>query len=173
MTELSPLGAINTPKPATLGLSGEALRNHMSKQGRPVMTVDVKITDDEGKEIDAQPGLSLFTGTHYSIMFVPGSEPRGQYVEQTQTEADRLIAYNSFVANSGRYDVSGDQLTLRAYVAKDPNYMAAFPENQATAKVHIAGGDTLHLTYTGEFFISGTMFTLRRVEGAQVPWESD
>ena len=131
------------------------------------------ITDAEGKEIDAQPGLYLFTGTHYSIMFVPGSEPRGQYVEQTQTEADRLIAYNSFVANSGRYDVSGDQLTLRAYVAKDPNYMAAFPENQATAKVHIAGGDTLHLTYTGEFFISGTMFTLRRVEGAPVPWESD
>ena len=51
MTELSPLGAINTPKPATLHLTGEALRSHMSKQGRPVMTVDVKITDDEGKDL--------------------------------------------------------------------------------------------------------------------------
>jgi len=131
------------------------------------------ITSSSGEEIEAQPGLYIFTGTHYSIMFVPGSESRGQYVGESPTEADRLTAYNSFVANSGRYDVTGDQLTLRAYVAKDPNYMAAFPDNQATATVHIAGGDTLHLTYTGEFFISGTMFTLRRVEGTPVPWESD
>lgn len=129
------------------------------------------ITDTSGNETEAQPGLYLFTGTHYSIMFVPDSESRGQYATETPTDADRLSAYNSFVANSGRYHIDGDQLTLRAYVAKDPNYMSAFPENRVTAKVHIAGGDTLHLTYTGEFFISGTMFTLRRVEGAPVPWD--
>ncbi len=131
------------------------------------------ITDASGNETEAQPGLYLFTSTHYSVMFVPGSEPREQYVEGSQTEADRLTAYSSFIANSGRYDVDGDQLTLRAYVAKDPNYMGGFPDDLATATVHIAGGNTLHLTYSGEFFISGTMFTLRRVEGSPVPWESD
>jgi hypothetical protein len=131
------------------------------------------ITDKSGKEIEAQPGLYLFTSTHYSIMFVPGADERAQFAGTEATDDDLLGAYNTFVANSGRYQVAGDQLTLRAYVAKDPGYMAAFPDNEATATVHIAGGDTLHLTYTGEFFISGTMFTLRRVEGTPVPWESD
>jgi fatty-acyl-CoA synthase len=51
MTEMSPLGAINTPKPATRGLTGEALKAHMPKQGRSVTTVDIKITDDDGNEL--------------------------------------------------------------------------------------------------------------------------
>jgi hypothetical protein len=131
------------------------------------------IADASGNEIEAQPGLYIFTGTHYSIMFVPGPDERAQIAGPQPTDEDLLAAYRTFIANSGRYQVAGDQLTLRAYVAKDPAYMAAFPDNQATATVHIAGGDTLHLTYTGEFFISGTMFTLRRVEGTPVPWESD
>ncbi len=128
------------------------------------------ITDAEGNEIEAQPGLYLFTETHYSIMFVPGTDERAQFAGSDPTDEESLGAYKTFIANSGRYQVAGDQLTLRAYVAKDPDYMASFPNNQAYATVHIAGGDTLHLTYTGEFFISGTMFTLRRVEGSRVPW---
>lgn len=131
------------------------------------------ITDADGNEIEAQPGLYIFTETHYSIMFVRGTDERAQYAGSEPTDKESLGAYNTFVANSGRYQVAGDQLTLRAYVAKGPNYMAGFPNNQSYATVHIAGGDTLHLTYTGEFFISGTMFTLQRVEGTPVPWESD
>ena len=132
------------------------------------------ITDASGDEIEAQPGLYLFTSTHYSIMFVPGSDERAQFAESEPTDDESLSAYDAFIANSGRYQVVGDQLTLRAYVAKHPNYMGGFPDNQVTATVHIAGGDTLHLTYTGgEFSFTGTMFTLQRVEGSPVPWESD
>lgn len=131
------------------------------------------ITDADGNEIEAQPGLYLFTETHYSIMFVPGTDERAQYAGTEPTDDDRVSAYGTFIANSGRYDVAGDQLTLRAYVSKDPNYMAGFPDDLVTATVHIAGGNTLHLTYTGDGFLGGTMFTLRRVEGTPVPWESD
>ena len=129
------------------------------------------ITDAEGNEIEAQPGLYLFTETHYSIMFVPGTDERTQFAGSDPTDEESLGAYNAFIANSGRYQVVGDQLTIRAYVAKHPNYMGGFPDKKVTATVHIAGGDTLHLTYTGgEFSFTGTMFTLRRVEGSRVPW---
>ena len=144
----------------------------------PAQDVDIQgawlvtsITDTTGNESEAQPGLYIFTGTHYSIMFVRGAEERAEFAGSEPTDDESLSAYNAFIANSGRYQVVGDQLTIRAYVAKHPNYMGGFPDNKVTATVHIAGGDTLHLTYTGgEFSFTGTMFTLRRVEGSRVPW---
>jgi len=126
------------------------------------------ITDPSGVESEAQPGLFLYTGTHYTMMFVPGSDERGKYEGETQTDDELLEAYATFIANSGRYQVSGDQLSHRAYVAKDRNYMAEFPENALTATVHRAG-DTLHWTWN-EGFMGGVMFTLTRVEGTPVPW---
>ena len=51
MTEMSPLGTVNTHKPTTVGLEGEALQQHMQSAGRPVPGVQVKITDDDGKEL--------------------------------------------------------------------------------------------------------------------------
>lgn len=137
-------------------------------QVAPAQDVDVQgawivagITDSTGAEIGGQPGLYIFTGTHYSIMFVPSSDPRAEYDGDVgPTDEDKLMAYGSIIANSGRYQVSGDQLSWQAYVAKDPNYMAGFPDNAFTAKVHRAG-DTLHLTWTN----AGITFTLQRVEG--------
>jgi hypothetical protein len=145
-----------------------------SWQIAPAQDVDVQggwvvagITDSSGNEIGGQPGLFVFTETHYSIMFVPGTDERAQYTGDEQTDGEMLAAYQSFIANSGRYVVEGDQLTHRAYVAKDPVYMGAFPENPLMAKVHRAG-DTLHFTYTSGF-LTGIMFTLQRVEGRSPP----
>ena len=116
---------------------------------------------------DAQPGLFIFTGTHYAMMFVPADEPRAQYdAEAGRTDEETLAAYQSFIANAGRYTLEGDQLTTTAYVAKDPNYMAAFPDNGSTFTVHFAG-DELHLTF-GDLLGGGTRATLRRVEGASM-----
>jgi hypothetical protein len=140
----------------------------------PAQGVDVQgawivagITDSSGKEIGGEPGLFVFTGTHYSIMFVPGTNERAQYSGEDPTDGEMLAAYGSFIANSGRYVVEGDQLTHRAYVAKDPVFMGDFPDNPLTAKVHRAG-DTLHFTYTSGF-LKGSMFTLQRVEGRSFP----
>jgi acyl-CoA synthetase (AMP-forming)/AMP-acid ligase II len=49
MTELSPLGSFCSLKPETAGLKGEALYDLKVKQGHPPFTVDMKITDDEGR----------------------------------------------------------------------------------------------------------------------------
>jgi acyl-CoA synthetase (AMP-forming)/AMP-acid ligase II len=51
MTELSPVGTYNAPKPAQSGLAEEALTRHMLKQGRILAGVDMKIVDANDHEL--------------------------------------------------------------------------------------------------------------------------
>ncbi len=51
MTELSPVGTYNAPKPAQLSLGKEQAAQHMLKQGRVLPGVDMKIVDADGKEL--------------------------------------------------------------------------------------------------------------------------
>ena len=87
-------------------------------------------------EVDSEPqrGLFMFTASgHYSIMYVLGDQPRAEWSGDTQTDAEKVEAYDSFVANSGRYSVEGNQITYEAAMAKNPNYMAAFGPDGANA----------------------------------------
>jgi fatty-acyl-CoA synthase len=51
MTEMSPLGTACTLIPEYAGLSGEARLDIQMKQGHPPFSVEMKITDDAGKEL--------------------------------------------------------------------------------------------------------------------------
>ena len=51
MTELSPVGTFNAPKPAQAGLSRDEATRHMLKQGRILPGLDMKIVDGDGKEL--------------------------------------------------------------------------------------------------------------------------
>ena len=51
MTELSPVGTYNAPKPAQTGLGREEAVRHMLKQGRVLPGIDMKIIDGDGKEL--------------------------------------------------------------------------------------------------------------------------
>jgi 3-(methylthio)propionyl---CoA ligase len=51
MTELSPVGTYNAPKPAQSGLTGESATRHMLKQGRVLAGVDMKIVDGDDNEL--------------------------------------------------------------------------------------------------------------------------
>ncbi len=51
MTELSPVGTYNAPKPAEAGLTGEAATRHMLKQGRVLSGIDMKIVNQNGDEL--------------------------------------------------------------------------------------------------------------------------
>jgi hypothetical protein len=118
-----------------------------------------------------QPGLFVFSQTHYSFMFVNTPEPRVQYTGEQMTDADMLTAYPTFTANSGRYEVSGNELTTRAYVAKNPNYMGGWPENAATYTFEIDADGMLHLTWPGGAGEAGGFKAiLRQVDGEPAPW---
>jgi len=51
MTEMSPLGSLCTMKPEYAGLTGEQKLDIQMKQGHPPFGVEMKITDDAGKEL--------------------------------------------------------------------------------------------------------------------------
>ncbi|MDR3537839.1 MAG: long-chain-fatty-acid--CoA ligase [Acetobacteraceae bacterium] len=51
MTELSPVGTYNAPKPAQAGLSPAEAVRHMLKQGRILPGLDMKIVDGAGREL--------------------------------------------------------------------------------------------------------------------------
>ena len=51
MTEMSPLGSLGTIKPEYAALTGEARLDVQMKQGHPPFGVEMKITDDAGKEL--------------------------------------------------------------------------------------------------------------------------
>ena len=51
MTEMSPLGSLCTMKPEYFALEGEAKLDVQMKQGHPPFGVEMKITDDAGKDL--------------------------------------------------------------------------------------------------------------------------
>lgn len=51
MTEMSPLGTVNTLKASQLGLPAEERHAIQNKQGRVIFGVDMKIVDDAGEEL--------------------------------------------------------------------------------------------------------------------------
>ena len=57
-----------------------------------------------------QPGLFIFGQRHYSIMWVPGNQPRGLSKAADETNEEKLQAYDSFLANAGTYEVSGPMI---------------------------------------------------------------
>jgi len=121
-------------------------------------------TNPDG-EVDSEPqrGLFIFTETNYSMMYVTGNEPRAQWSDEP-TDAERLAAFGSIIANAGRYSVDGDQLTYEAYVALNPNYMASWPENGTTVTYEAQGG-TLTLTWTSGFSEGWTVTLARPGQG--------
>ena len=103
-----------------------------------------------------QPSLYIFAKQHYSIMLVPsGSDGRSQPRElfsgdepvlgsAQPTDAEKVAAFDSFIANSGTYEVSNSSLTTRPMVAKTPNFMSS----GALTYIYQIEGDSLRLTLT-------------------------
>jgi hypothetical protein len=111
-------------------------------------------TEWEGQEGEAQPGLLIFTDTHYSMMFVPAGKTREEWTGESMTDADMAAAFSTLVANSGRYTQTGNQVTTEAFVSLNPNYMARWGENHLTYTFRVEG-NTLHLTWPEGFMEPG------------------
>ena len=83
------------------------------------------MTTERGQSIqNPQPSLYIFTPTHYSMMGTIGEHPRALYKSLDPTNEEKIAAFDSFWGNSGTYEVTGDVLTIRPIVARNPNFMA-------------------------------------------------
>src|SRR6266702_4731884 len=71
-----------------------------------------------------QPGLFIFARGHYSLMYIPTNQPRTLFKGEEPAKDEKISAFDSFVGNTGTYEVSGSTLTIRPMVARYPNFMA-------------------------------------------------
>ncbi|MCZ6829055.1 MAG: long-chain-fatty-acid--CoA ligase [Gammaproteobacteria bacterium] len=102
MTEMSPLGSINSLKPEVMDLPEAELDTLRLKAGRPVFGVDMKITDDDGNELP-------WDGVAYGSLKV-----RGPWICSSYYKVDESDAH----AEAGWFE-TGDVATI------DPHgYMA-------------------------------------------------
>ena len=80
-----------------------------------------------GTQTNVQPGLLIFTERHYSRTTDTAVRPRPTTpfaTPGTPTVEELQARWGPFAANAGTYELSGDTLTLRAIVAKEPGDQA-------------------------------------------------
>ena len=86
--------------------------------------------------------IYVFTSSHYSVAYSSVAGPRPQFADRSApTDAEKMSAYDTFVANSGTYTVVGDTLVIRPIVSRNPNYMGGGEDKF----VMRTSGDTLWL----------------------------
>lgn len=97
--------------------------------------------------------LYIFTDKYYSYAYVPGSSPRKLFEGDPNkpTDAEKITAYDSFVANSGIYSLKDSTLTLRAVIHKNPNEMTG---KYLTYKIKLEN-NKLQITITNPPFLPG------------------
>jgi Lipocalin-like domain len=87
--------------------------------------VEIVLTGDRAENTPTpEPGLFIFGHKHYSMMWVRGGKARTPYAGEFPTNEEKVKAFDSLVANSGTYEVSGSALNVRPMVARSPNFMA-------------------------------------------------
>jgi hypothetical protein len=96
-----------------------------------------------GHKHPAQPGLYIFTGTHYSITVVQGDKPRSYTGLAADASADELREMLRFSAQAGTYEADGDKVILRPSVALRSKAMV--PGSESIYSYSLSG-DTLALS---------------------------
>jgi hypothetical protein len=57
------------------------------------------------------PGVFLFSASHYSIMYSNQANARPTFADAAApTDSEKLRAFDTFIANSGSYQLAGDTL---------------------------------------------------------------
>ena len=72
----------------------------------------------------AQPSLYVFTARHFSRMETIGEKPRAKFKDDDPaktTTPEKIAAYDTFIANTGTYEISGNTIVFKIVLAKSPN----------------------------------------------------
>ena len=139
---------------------------------------DWVMPDHEVTAMPAEHGLFLFTASgHYSMMWVPTADRPALPDEPSDVEI--AAAYNTFIANSGRYTVDGGIINYEAYMGRDPAYMGRFEpmggEGNARSMSYTLNEDgTLTLEFvSADEYSAGVVATLRRPAPASAAAEEE
>ena len=93
---------------------------------------------------EPRSNLTMITARHFSRMQVEGEGARPAVADVTKASADDLrAAWGPFYAEAGTYEITGNVITLRPVVAKNP---AAMTPGAFTAWSFALDGNTLRVT---------------------------
>ncbi len=108
-------------------------------------TVEIAFPGPNGRKIaNLQANLSVFAAKHYSRTVIESEGPRPVLADPASATADELRAtWGPFSGEAGSYEISGDVITMRPLVAKNP---AAMVEGAFTAYTFKLAGDTMWMT---------------------------
>lgn len=161
-------GAFTQEKPPANAAAAEKERTSERGNISGVWKVTELASRSTGADWEVRPtpyvSQYIFTEKHYSYMYVPGAGPRKLFVGDANkpTDAEKVEAYNSLVAASGTYKLSGSTLTLSPLVHKNPNEMNGKP---LTYTVDF-DGNRLRMTIVNPPFLPGREWrtVLTRIE---------
>jgi hypothetical protein len=109
-------------------------------------TVEVVVPGPTPQTFRAAATLAIFHGKHYSRVEVHAEGARPVLKDPATASADELRAvWGPFVAEAGTFEVTGNNLTMQAMVAKNP---AAMMSGATSMFTYQRNGDTLTLTQT-------------------------
>lgn len=137
---------------AILVVVGWALTSAQAPSLQGVWRVSEIVVTGAGASTNStpQPGLYVFTKSHYSTVVVNGTAARKDVSPAKDpnklTDAEKLARYemwSPFTANSGTYEVKGNTLTTKPLVAKNPGVMA--PQGTGQTREFKIDGKTLTL----------------------------
>jgi len=127
-------------------------------------TVEVVVQSPTPLTLKPEATLAIFHGRHYSRVEVHAEGARPLLKNPAAASADELRAtWGPFVGEAGTFEVSGNELTMQALVAKNP---AAMTKGATSVYSYNRSGDTLTLTQvrTPAGPIPATTIKLTRVE---------
>lgn len=123
---------------------------------------EIEVTSSNGSTVnrDPQPGQAIFTGSHYSLVWMPAATGLRAFEQRwVPTDAEKIQRYGEIVVNSGAYVMDSDSLiTLSPLVSRVPEFMGG---GRMLYRFCVAG-DTLWLTSLDEYSF----------DGVQAPWAS-
>ena len=111
------------------------------------LLVETKTTTRDSTWVDTspQPGLYVFTDKHFSLMLIPQDTLR-VLPRENASSAQKLAAYENFIADAGSYEASDSILTMQNFIAKEPYAMQGRPGAGSPYHYRLSG-DSLTLTF--------------------------
>jgi len=107
-------------------------------------TVEVVVPGPTPQAFRTPATLAIFHGQHYSRVEVHAEGARPVLKDPATASADELRAvWGPFLAEAGTFEVTGNNLTMQATVAKNP---AAMMSGAMSVYTYQRNGDTLTLT---------------------------
>ena len=107
-------------------------------------TVEVVVPGPTSQAFRTPATLAIFHGQHYSRVEVHAEGARPVLKDPATASADELRAvWGPFLAEAGTFEVTGNNLTMQAMVAKNP---AAMMNGATSVYTYQRNGDTLTLT---------------------------